>query len=399
MYNFNKIKKTKFLEIAVIIIIGVLFSLVSVSLVFANPTPKGFEADNVLLKLMVKQGELIFKTIKLTNVDSVREDFKVIENSDFLAVSEEKFSLEAGESKSLGIDFETKKQSGVYAGNILVSSGKEELKIPVILEIETKEILFDSSLNILLDYREVYPGGSIAVENKIFNLENIGLKSVDIDYVIKDFDGKIIFSEKENVAVENQILITKLIFIPESTKTGDYVLFVVVSYPNSVGTSSYFFKIIEEKQELWGSKLFDFWIFIIVLFVIIILFVIFISHRDNLFLELEKQHKQELRKEIKKLNEEREKIQKLNTNKRKKKLKEFRENKKKRLKAVKIIYRTRIKIFKKLKKQKKKNEMQKKLEEWKKQGYNVNEFLIKVSGKKTNLKAKVKNLKKQGYKI
>lgn len=380
-----------------LILTGILFILVSFAGAYSSP--KEFESDNVLLKLAVKQGEPVSKIIKLTNTGPISRDFKVTETLDFLSISEKKFSLESNETKPLEINFLNYTPPGVYVGNILVSSGKEELKIPVILEVETNEVLFDSTLNIPLDHREVYPGGSMAVENKLFNLANIGLKSVDIDYIIKDFEGKTIFSEKENIAIENQILTTKLISIPESAKTGDYVLCVTISYSNSFGTSSYFFKIIEEKQELGSSKPFDSWIFIIILSLVTVFFVMFISYRDKVFLEFEKQHRQELIREIEKLDKEKEKIQKLSTGKRKKKLKEFKENKKKRLKAVKIIYRTRVKVLKKLKKQNKTDEMQKRLEEWKKQGYNMNEFLVKTDAKKINLKEKVKNMKKQGYKI
>jgi len=380
----------------------ILMLFVLISLVSANPSPKGFEVDNVLLKLTVKQGEPASKTIKITNTDSAKEYFKVIKNSDFISVSEEKFNLEPNETKILEINFKTENLPGVYTGNILISSGKEEFKMPVILEIETKEILFDSTLNIPLDYSAVYPGGSIAVENKIFNLENIGLTSVDITYAVKDFNGNTAFSEKENIAVENQILTTKVISIPEDIKTGDYVLYVIVEYSSSVGTSSYFFKIIEEKQELESSKPFDFWIFIIILSAISVFFVVFISHRDRMFLELDRQHKQELRKEIGKLENEKKKIQRLSIDKRKNKLREFKRNKKKRLKAIRIIYKTRARVLKRLKKQKKKSEMQKKLEGWKKQGYNIHEFLIKANGRRHTLKnrdVKIKNYKKQGYKI
>lgn len=289
--------------------------------VFANPGSKGFEVDNVLLKIMVKQGEIVSKTIKITNTDAMQADFKISGDMNFFSISEQEFSLGIGESKSLEINFKAENQPGVYVGSIAILSGKEELKIPVILEVETKEVLFDSSINVPLDYGEVYSGGSLTVENKIFNLENIGLKSVDILYSFKDFNGNTIFSEKENIAVENQILITKMISIPENTNEGDYVFYVVVEYDNSVGTSSYFFKITEEHGALGSMNFFESfgsWIFVIILLAVIILFVIFTKQRDNLFLDLEKQHKKELKEEIERINAEKVKISRLKDEKRKK---------------------------------------------------------------------------------
>ena len=373
--------------------------------VFASTSSRVFEVDNVLLKMMVKQGESVSKTIKITNTEAIQADFKISGNMNFFSISEQEFSLSAGESKSLEINFEAENQPGVYAGSIAILSGKEELKIPVILEVETKEVLFDSSINVPLDYREVYIGGSLAVENKIFNLENIGLKSVDITYSVKDFNGNTIFSEKENIAVENQILTTKMISIPENVKTGDYALYVVAEYANSVGTSSYFFKITEKEGGLGSVKFFDSfgsWIFVIVLFAVVIFFIVFTRQRDSLFLELQKQHKTEMREEIGRINKEKIKISRLKDEKRKKELKELMKKKKKRLKVIRKIYKERVKTFKKLKKQKKKSEMEEKLEQWKKQGYNINEFLVKTGGKKQGLKdigGEIKNYKKQGYKF
>ncbi len=395
-------KIAKFLGIVTIILISILF-ISSFGSVFANPDSKGFEVDNVLLKMMVKQGESIFKSIKITNTDNMQRDFKISGNMNFFSISEQEFSLDAGESKSIEINFEAENQPGVYVGSILFSSSNEEFKMPVILEVETKEVLFDSSINVPLEYGEVYPGGSLAVENKIFNLENIGLKSVDITYSVKDFNDNTIFSEKENIAVENQILTTKMISIPENAETGDYMLYIVVEYANSVGTSSYFFKITEKQEEVLGSiKFFDSWIFVIILLAVVIFFIVFTKQRDNLFLELEKQHKTELREEIERINREKRRISRLKDDKRKKELKKLMEKKKKRLKVIRKIYKERVKSFKKLKKQKKKSEMEEKLAQWKKQGYNVDEFLVKTGRKKQNLKdigGEIKSYKKQGYKL
>lgn len=372
--------------------------------VFANPDSKAFEVDNVLLKLMAKQGESVSKAIKITNTDSAQRDFKVTGNMDFFSINEQEFSLASGESRSLEVNFKTE-SAGVYVGRILISSSKDEIKIPVILEIETKEVLFDSSINVPLDYGEVSSGGNLAVENKIFNLENIGIKTIDITYSVKDFNDNTIFSEKENIAVENQILTTKLISIPENIKTGDYVLYILIENANSVGTSSYFFKIIKKEGRLGSMNFFGsfgFWIFIIILLAVIIFFVIFTKQRDNFFLELEKQHKTEMKEEIERINKEKIKISRLKDERRKRELRKLMEKKKKRMRVIKIIYKERVKSFKKLKKQKKKSEMEKKLSEWKKQGYNVDEFLVKTRGKKQGLKdigEGIKSYKKQGYKL
>ena len=55
----------------------------------------------------------------------------------------------------------------------------------IILEIESKDPFFDININIPIRYEEVYPGEKFVAEIKLFNLENLGLKEVEIEYAIK----------------------------------------------------------------------------------------------------------------------------------------------------------------------------------------------------------------------
>ena len=62
------------------------------------------------------------------------------------------------------------------------------------------------------------------------------------------------------------------------------------------------------------------------------------------------------------------------------------------------IYRSRVKVIRKLKKGKKEDEIKKRLREWKKQGYNVGEFSAISSGKgKKGIRERVSDLKKEGF--
>lgn len=384
-----------FAAILLIMVMAGLFSAKS----FESNEKRKFDVDNVLLKLTVKQGESISKTLKITNIDSERADFKVNkEDLDFISISEGEFSLESGGVKTLGLDFDIENKSvGVYLGRILVSNG-EALTIPVILGIETKEVLFDSNLNVPPEYSSVYPGEKAIIENQIFNLDKLGLKTVEVTYLVKDFKGKAIFSEQENIAVpDSGFLDTKIISIPEDAEIGDYVFVTILKYGDSIGTSSYFFKVVNKTFEIDDS--FFMWIVIFLLFGLIFFIIYYVRQRDKMFLELERQYRAGLKEEVSKQEKEKRKIIKLKPVKRKVALKKFRKKRKKRLKVIKKIYKARVRILRKLKKAKKKNEMQRKLAQWKKEGYNVNEFLIKTGQKKGSVKSRVEKLKEKGYKI
>jgi len=240
----------------------------------------------------------------------------------------------------------------------------------------------------------------LIVENKIFNLESLGIKNVDVEYNVQDFSGKSFFSEKENLVVENQILVTKSINLPGRMLPGDYALSVVVRYEESVGTSSYFFKITEKSIELKSSSFpLSFWFVIVAIVGIMFFFMAYIRQKDKLFLELENQRRRELKKEMRELAKEREKIHRMREGKRRRALSNLTKKRKKRAKAIQKIHKRRVKVLRQLKKQKRKSEMQKKLAEWKKEGYNIEEFLINEKNEKKSKEKRVKEYKKQGYKM
>lgn len=347
------------------------------SFVFAFES-RSFDVDNALLKMVVKEGEIVNKNLKITSYDG--GDFDVDKDGlDFVSV-DKFFSLSSGEEKILKLTFDSEgMEPGIYFGRIVISNGKEVV-IPIIFEVESREVFFDSSISVPLEYSKVYVGGSLIVENKIFNLENIGLKNIDVHYFIWDFEGNSLFSEDENLVVGTQVLNTKTVSISEDVKPGDYLFGVVLKYGESVGTSSYFFSVSEkEVAVVKGGENYFLWIVVFLLIGLVFFIVYYLKQRDKIFLDLSKQYRKEIM---------RQKSRKL-------KPKEL----KKRLVVVKKIYRERVRTVKKLKKEKKINEVKNKLEQWKKQGYNVNEFIVGHKSPKGNLSKRVKRLKGQGYKL
>lgn len=384
--------------VVVVLLIGIVAGLYfSKSFLFEGK--RKFDVDNVLLKLTVRQGEFVSKSLKITNTDSKNADFEISKQGlDFISVSDREFSLEPGEIKTLELDFDIKnKDAGVYLGEVLVSSCKTVLNIPVILEIETREVLFDSNINVPPEYSSVYPGEKAIIETQIFNLENMDLKTVGVNYFVRDFKGNTIFSAQENIAVETHPLTTKIIPIPKDAETGNYVFVAVVEYSDSVGTSSYFFKIAKKTFKM--DDAFFMWIVIFLLFGLIFFIIYYVRQRDKMFLELQRQYRTGMSREVKRQKAVRMRIKKIKSpRKRRVELRIFSKKRKKRLRAIKKIHRARVKVIRKLKKQKKKSQALGKLAQWKRQGYNVNEFLIKT-GQKQSLKGQAAKLKKQGYGI
>lgn len=388
----------------------VVFFIISLNFSFVIANEGGFEVDSVLLRLTIKQGESVDKAL---NIKAVNEGTKLSiseNNLDFISFSEEEFDLEIGEEKEIIINFNTKdKESGIYVGEILVSNDGTII-IPVILEIESQEVLFDGSIIIPPEYGKVYVGGYAVIENKIVNLERIGSKVVEIDYFLKDFKGREIYSEKESLPIEIQVLNTKTIPIPSDVGVGDYVFGAIIKYKDSIGTTSYLIKISDEKEnEFFSKDNYLLWVVIFLLIGLLFFIIYYMRQRDKVLIGLQRQYKSELRKEYGRHKNEEVKAIKLKPKQRKHFLRKLFKKKQKRVKAIKGIYKKRVEVAKKLKKTKKKGIVEKKLGEWKKQGYNIDEFLIKTgkfkekgSGKNKggeSLSKKVGKLKDKGYKL
>ena len=393
MTRYNMKKKVFLLIVAISLI------MLYINMNFVNA--ESFEVDNVLIKFLIKQGDSLTKEVKITNIDGI-QDFKISSDLEFVEIKDNEFSLNLEESRKIELIFHGNSKynldSGVYSGNLIIK-GKEEEKVPIILEIESKEVLFDSSISVPLEYSTVEKGGKMIIESRIINLENLGLKTVEIEYFVKDFNGNTIFSDIENIAVETQISVTKTFPIPLNIEEKNYVFGMIIKYENSVGTSSYFFKISEKEEEKSFNYL---WImFGVIFFVVGGLFFYSIKQRNDLFLKLEKQHKEELKLYFGKIKrKETNELKKAKPVEARKIKKKFKKIKKIIKKEVKKKQKKQKKEFKRLGKKKRKSEMQKKLELWKKQGYNTNEFLVKTGkSKEKEVGKKIKDYKKQGYKM
>ena len=389
-------------KLKIILIIGLIVILVGgfFALKFWTVEEKEFGVDEVLIKVSMEENTSLSREILISSYSEL--DFKIQSDVDFLLINEKEFSISSGGRKKISLLFNVDgKEPGVYLGKMIVFGGEENIEIPIVVEIETEEVFFDSNLNIPVEYSIVYPGESLVVENLIFNLEGIGSKNIEVEYFVKDLNGRTIISfTPENIAVETNLPLTKVFSLPANIPVGDYIVITVIKYDGSVGTSTYLFKIANKNMDYYFSgDNFYMWI-VFILLLIVILFVLYnMNQKDKFMLELSHQHKEGLKKEFVELEKEKEKLKSLPKEKREPELKKLKEKKKKRVAVIRKIYKSRVKVLKKLKKNKKKDEMKKKLNEWKKQGYNVGEFSAISSGKpEKGINERVSKLKEEGFK-
>jgi len=255
-----------------LILISALFFVQNRNLVLSkkaveeSATP--FEVDQILIKVLVKTGDSLVKEIRIMNAGNKEETIKVeaLGLLDIVKITDNEFTIKPGQTKIVEIElssFDEKKNiehtPGVYIGKITAKTEDFEKDIPVIVEIETKDILFDSNLNPISRDRTILQGQAMTIEVRLFNLQSIEPTNIDVEYFVKDLNGNTIISEKESVVVETQASFFKTLKIPQNLRVGSYIFATQASYGNSVGTSSYLFEVISlEEKPIIGFIPLDF---------------------------------------------------------------------------------------------------------------------------------------------
>ena len=255
----HKIRKPLFFLILALLLIlilgGSLFLLQNKSVLLkqSQKSEPDFDVDQILLKVLVKSGDYLEKQIRVMNTGNEPTSIaiEISSVSDIVSVDSASFSLKPGQTKIVALNFSSinsgqkiEQQPGIYVGKLVLKSEKSSREIPAVVEIETKDVLFDMNLNPVAIERRVRQGEDTTIEVKVFNLESIESVNVDVAYFVKDMNGNTIVTESETVVVKTQASFFKTISIPKNLKPGTYVFAAQAKFGKSVGTSSYMFEVI-----------------------------------------------------------------------------------------------------------------------------------------------------------
>ncbi|MBW2982608.1 hypothetical protein KY343_07020 [Candidatus Woesearchaeota archaeon] len=399
-------KKKVILTVAIIILI---ILAVSIYVNVYGREDADFKVSRVLLKSVIRQGESISNNLTITNTKNQPQTFTISMKNleDLFLLSENNFTLLPSQEKEIELTLESKEQpSGVFSGALLIQTETSTKEVPVILEIQSQNITFATNLNIAPEYKEILSGEKLIAGIRIFNLMDTDAHSIEMQYIIRNLEGVIILSETENLIVGTESQITKAITLPTDIIPGNYVLAIISKFDDSASTSSYLFSITTKKAKgLFTDKIDPLtlaFVFLVLIFLLGILAIVIymIYDRNRLFLELRRQHREELKFYMGKIDR-RQKLyvtEARDEKEKKKIIKKFRAVRKKAVKKLKERYKKRKEVFKKLRKQKKPSEMKRKLNEWKKQGFNVDELLVRIQKpKKTSSKKIAEQWGKKGF--
>jgi len=401
-------KSKTLLIIGIVLVIGVLsFNLYYF---FMDDKSEEFQLGSVLIKTVLKDGDVYGSNFRVANINKAAHSFSFTpENLEgFFDGVSESFILEKDETREIYFNLSNKNNSkeGIYLGSFIIDEGNNIKNIPVVIELESKDVLYDSNIN-LFPTKNIEPGDSLSIEAKIYDLssKNENTKSLSIVYFIKDFEGDVIIEGSENFNLNGkQDVFSKSFNLDKEVKSGNYIFGIIISSGESVGTSSYFFRVDKDTKSFYlENNTLVLIIFVFIIFILLGILLYSMYSRDRLLEELKDTYSRELKKQDKALDEKERKISsKLSCRaERKTSRKLFKKIRDERKNEIRRIHRLRLKQIKQIKRNRKnnwQNQIKSQINKWKKQGYDTNVLESKYKAPTLNdIKNQVNAWKKQGY--
>lgn len=158
--------------------------------------------------------------------------------------------LSAGEINELRIRFSAPNNTGRYNGTLFID-GKN---VSVYLNVQEKLLLFDSNIIVLNKDYLVPQGDKLRTSVTLIPIGDKERMDVTLNYVIKDYDGKVYLTRSETVLVDNQVNF-KRNFDTGVLPLGQYIVGLELIYPNGVAPSSAHFEVILGGESTFFGRL------------------------------------------------------------------------------------------------------------------------------------------------
>ena len=169
-------------------------------------------------------------------------DGEMIPFSEFVVLREGSVSLKGGEDVSIEFDVIAPDSLGVFVGYIIMMIDGVRSEIPVSINTQSKETIFDVSTTILDSTIENNEDVRVQID-----LLPIGERGIDITlrYNTRDFKGKIYSESSETFYVGGPMSFVKE-FSTEQLSNGDYVLATEMIYLGGFASASSQFEVLDE---------------------------------------------------------------------------------------------------------------------------------------------------------
>ncbi len=210
--------------------------------------------------------------IKITNKGSSVKKLSVRQtNLDKMVIlGNTSLTVAPGETKELEVIFVALDEVGIFTGKIIIGG----YDILVTLNIKTKLLLFDSNIVVLNRDYKVSQGNELKTKVNLIPMGDKERLDVTLNYVIKNYAGKVYLTQSETVLVENEVEF-KRNFGTGMLPLGDYIIGLELVYPGGVAPSSAHFEVVQRSlEDIFGIILFVLVVGILIIAILIIMFLI-----------------------------------------------------------------------------------------------------------------------------
>ena len=216
---------------------------------FASATAAGFMIDTVVLKSVVAPGETEVGGFIITNTDNVQREFSVHAEPAIADIPNKQFLLRPGDKWTVEVLLNQPARINTF--EIVVGSGIDEERIPVIVELEDDKRTFDLTIEINETTRKVTAGEKMRAHLDFFALEDIETQKLSVEYIVLDTKNDHVISEVDDIFVSNRKFVNKEFRIPSYLNSGTYVLAVVVNHNTQWSTATTTFEV-EAKESFFS---------------------------------------------------------------------------------------------------------------------------------------------------
>ena len=216
---------------------------------------EGFEVNPLFLNMVTKTGVAAEEFVIVKNLGLDTVSVQVTTNDVNFKLSSYGFGLLPGEEKPLDFKFYNS-LPGVYANEFFFRAEGITRVLPVVVEVETHTVRFDSTVETLEAKKAFYPGDEVGFSFTVFDLLEFTSTSVEMDYYIIDMKNALVYDSGEVISIKSQKTLSKVAKLPEDIDPGEYVLVVKSRHGTSIGFSTLLLNVVKKPVivEKWSFK-------------------------------------------------------------------------------------------------------------------------------------------------
>ncbi|MFH1331903.1 MAG: PQQ-binding-like beta-propeller repeat protein [archaeon] len=242
--------------------------------------PKKFSLSKDEIRAELTQGETVQDSFVIKNEGDELLSLSLKIEGDlksYTVLSKNALVLNSGEDQRIDVNFlaPVNLEPKSYVGKIIIKVGSEEKIVLMQMGVRKAEALFDVSVKVLDQYKEVFEGSEVAAEIELFNIGEVEKIDVLVDYAIRDSSGSVLANAYETVGVDTKVGFVRSLTVPKKTAPGNYTFFVNLSYNGfSVPSEDYFYVIAKVNPfiKFLRERFIELIIWVLILIVLLMIF-------------------------------------------------------------------------------------------------------------------------------